>query len=311
MDNIVPSQQQLSCIEPNDLWLFAKIADCGSFSKAAEATGTPKSSLSRRIAQLEQRLGERLLQRTTRKLAVTELGERLLRHGRQIGEETCAAAAWAEHRQITPSGLLRVSMSSDMANLSMAPLLAEFGQRYPAVMLSLDLSARRVDLLGEGYDLAIRTGDLPDDTALAAKRLCRQSFGLYAAPAYLNRQDQLKHPEQLLARKALHLVSANREVAVWQLTRGQERWSGLPPPAVSANSPELLVRLACLGCGIVAAPIIYANDAINRGELVRLLPEWNLPQVDVWAVFPGRRLMPTKTRVFLDFLSENLAELAG
>ncbi len=304
MDNNIPLKQQLLAIEPNDLWMFAKVVDCGSFSKAAEAMELPKSSLSRRLAKLEQRLGERLLQRTTRKLALTEFGEQLVEHGRQIGEEVCAAAAWAEHRQITPSGCLRLSMPSDLANMMLAPLLSEFCERYPGITLALDLSARRVDLLAEGFDVAIRIGALPDDATLAAKLLFRQRFGLYAAPAYLARHGVPDHPKQLLAHQALHLLPASREIAPWQLTCTEENWSGFPPQFAVANSPELLVKLACLGSGIVAAPTAYAEESLQKGELLRLLPDWDLSVVDVWAVFPGRRLMPTKTRAFLDFLAE-------
>lgn len=310
MDNIIPLEQQYAGIEPNDLWLFAKVADCGSFSRAAASAGLPKSSLSRRIALLEQRLGERLLQRTTRKLTLTELGERLLEHGRQIGAETSAAAAWAAHRQITPSGWLRLSVPGDFAALALAPLLAEFGERYPEVVLALDLSPRRVDLIAEGYDLAIRVGELADDATLAARRLDRFEFGLYAAPSYLARVGAPDHPRQLAGHSALYLVPANQEIAPWQLRRGEETWTGLPPAAVTANSPELLVKLARLGRGIVAAPQAYGDASVRSGELLSLLADWQFPGVDVWAVFPGRKLMPTKVRVFLDFLAERLGTAA-
>ncbi|WP_232056618.1 MULTISPECIES: LysR family transcriptional regulator [Methylomonas] len=303
MNNNVPPEQQLIHVQPNDLWLFAKVADCGSFSKAASMLGWPKSSLSRRIALLEQRLGERLLLRTTRKLALTELGLRLLQHGRQIDEETSAAAAWAAHRQITPSGRLKISLPGDLTQLTLIPLLAQFGERYPEVKLELDLSPRRVDLLAEGYDLAVRVGSLPDDGALAAKLLYRQAFGLYAAPSYLERRGTPDNPAQLLEHTVLQLIPANREPGPWQLTRNGDTWQGLPPAALSANSPEVLVKLARLGRGIVAAPQNYAQDAVTLGELQRLLPDWQWPSVEVWAVFPGRRLMPTKTRAFLDALT--------
>jgi DNA-binding transcriptional LysR family regulator len=308
MHNTVLHEQQSQMIEPNDLWLFASIADCGSFSKAAQITGLPKSSLSRRIARMEQRLGERLLQRTTRKLALTEFGQHLLAHGRQIGEETSAAIAWAAHRQLTPSGRLRISMPGDLANLLLTPLLAQFAQRYADVALVLDLSPRRVDLLAEGFDLAIRAGDLPDDASLAAKRLMRNRFGLFAAPAYLATREPLLHPQQLVQHAGLHLVAAHQEAAPWRLSCGEQIWQGLPPAAISANSPELLVNMARLGCGIAAAPWYYARAAVAEGALVPVLPDWHWPDADIWAVFPGRKLMPGKTRAFLDFLAENLPQ---
>lgn len=293
-------------IEPNDLWLFAKIADAGSFSKAGELLGLPKSTLSRRISNLEKQLGERLLQRTTRQLNLTELGLRLLQHGRQVSEEIEAAMALAQHRQIQPSGVLRISMPNDFANLFLAPLLAKFSDSYPAIALEIDLSARRVDLLSESFDLAIRMGALPDDATLTAKRLSLQTWGLYASPVYLEKRGTPEHPEDLLKHDALSLLAGNREAPAWQLNRGEQQWQGMPPVRIKANSPELLVKLAMQDQGIVAAPDSYAGNYVQNQDLVRVLPEWCLPQTTAWLVFPGRRLMPTKTRVFIDFLDEHL-----
>ncbi|QSB00511.1 LysR family transcriptional regulator [Methylomonas sp. EFPC1] len=297
-------------IEPNDLWLFAKIADAGSFSKAGELLGLPKSTLSRRISNLEKQLGERLLQRTTRQLNLTEFGLRLLQHGRQVSEEIEAAMALAQHRQIQPSGVLRISMPNDFANLFLAPLLAEFSNSYPAITLEIDLSARRVDLLSESFDLAIRMGDLPDDATLTAKRLNLQTWGLYASHAYLHKRGTPEHPEELLEHDALSLLAGNREAPVWRLSRGEQEWLGMPPIRIQANSPELLVKLAMQDQGIVAAPDSYASTYMPNQELVRVLPEWCLPQTTAWLVFPGRRLMPTKTRVFIDFLETHLKDFA-
>ncbi|WP_445371354.1 LysR substrate-binding domain-containing protein [Methylomonas sp. HW2-6] len=289
-------------IEANDLWLFAKIADAGSFSKAGELLGLPKSTLSRRISHLEKQLGERLLQRTTRQLHLTEFGLRLLQHGRQIGEEIDAALAWAEHRQTEPSGRLRISLPNDFATLFLVPVLADFNERYPAIALEIDLSARRVDLVGENFDLAIRMGELPDDASLTAKRLSQQDWGLYASPEYLERHGQPQQPEDLNRYHALTLPGRYREQPLWQLDCGNLSWQGLPPARILANSPELLVKLACRGRGIVAAPVSYAAAYLKSGELQRVLPGWCLPQTTAWLVFPGRKLMPGKTRAFIDFL---------
>ena len=135
-------------VEANDLLLFARIVESGSFSRAAQRVDLPKSTVSRRIAQLEAKLGERLLQRTTRKLVLTEFGASLLEHARKVVEEVEAAGALAQHRQLAPSGRLRISMPGDFASLGLATIMASFMERYPAVTLELDLSPRRVDLLG-------------------------------------------------------------------------------------------------------------------------------------------------------------------
>ncbi len=296
-------------IDPNDLLIFASVAEWGSFSRAAERLGLPKSTVSRRLAALEQRLGERLLTRTTRRQSLTEFGLQLLEHARQVASEVEAVAALSERRQATPSGRLRVSMPSDFASLLLADTLAAFVALYPAIRLDLDLSPRRVDLLGEGFDVALRMGQLPDDASLAARRLAVFSFGLYAAPNYLAEHGDPQHPDDLVRYEAVHLLMANGEAATWTLSQGDERWQGSPPGRVSANAPELLIKLACAGAGIAAVPDHFAAAEVRRGALRRVLPGWCLPSHTAWAVFPERKLMPVKTRVFIDMLQTALAQV--
>lgn len=292
--------------DANDLLFFARIAETGSFSRAAEALGLPKSTLSRRITALETRLGERLLLRTTRRLTLTEFGQQLLDHARQMAAEVEAVQALAESRQARPSGRLRVSMPSDFANLLLPEMLAAFMSLHPAVTLELDLSPRRVDLLGENFDLAIRIGDLPDDTLLAARRLADFQTGLYAAPAYLAEHGRPRVPADLADHRGLLLLARSGETSPWMLTRGEEHWRGLPPAVLSANSPETLIRLAIAGAGITAVPSYFASPSVRDGQLQRLLGDWSSPPHTAWAVFPGRRLMPAKTRAFLDMLQTAL-----
>ncbi len=289
-------------IEPNDLLLFARVVDEGSFSRAAERLRVPKSTVSRRIAALEADLGERLLLRTTRKLSVTDFGHSVLAHAQHVAEDVAAAASLAQHRQAQPSGRLRVSMPGDLANLVLSSLLAEFLGSYPAIALEVDLSPRRVDLIGENFDVAIRMGELPDDASLAARRLATWSGHLYAAPSYLARRGGPAEPEALMEHDALRILLRSGEPATWTLTRRDQRWEGIPPGRATANSPDLLLRLACAGAGIADVKDHFAEPYVRSGELVPVLPDWQLPPVAAWAVFPGRRLMPARTRVFLDAL---------
>ncbi|MEC5161136.1 MULTISPECIES: LysR family transcriptional regulator [unclassified Janthinobacterium] len=291
-------------LDPSDLLLFARIVECGSFSRAAERVGLPKSTVSRRIALLEARLGERLLQRTTRKLVLTEFGASLLEHARKVAEETEAAAALVQHRQLAPSGRLRMSMPADVANLTMGQLLAAFIKRYPDISLELDLSPRRVDLLAENFDLAIRMGDLPDDASLAARRVGFSTLALYAAPAYTSLRGLPEQPDDLFQHDLLSLPPTVNGLSRWTLLRGKTRWTRDLPTRLLANSPELLVRMACTGIGIAASTERFAAPYLASGELVRVLPEWSFPTVTGWVVFPGRRLMPAKTRVFLDMMEQ-------
>ncbi|RKT47231.1 LysR substrate-binding domain-containing protein [Thiocapsa rosea] len=297
--------------EPNDLLIFAHVAEAGSFSRAAERIGLPKSTVSRRISVLEDRLGERLMLRTTRRLTLTELGEHLLAHARQVADEVDAVRALAEHRQARPTGRLRVSMPGDFATLLLSEMLAAYIARHPAVMLELDLSPRRVDLLGEGFDIAVRTGALPDDALLAARRLALFPIGLYAAPRYLAEQGDPAIPEDLLRHRVLCLVGRDGETAPWTLTAATAHWEGLPEGRIAANSPDILIRLAGTGAGIAAVPDCYAARDVERGRLRRVLPAWSLPAQTAWAVFPGRRLMPAKTRTFIDMLEAALGGAPG
>ncbi len=307
---IDPIMEQSSIgIDPNDLLIFASVAELGSFSRAAERLALPKSTISRRLAALEQRLGERLLLRTTRRQSLTELGLQLLEHARQVASEVEAVAALSERRQALPSGRLRVSMPSDFANLLLAESLAAFVAMYPAIQLELDLSARRVDLLGEGFDVALRMGSLPDDASLVARRLAVFSFGLYAAPSYLAEHGEPTHPDDLARHQAVRMLQANGEVATWALSHDTEHWLETPPGKVNANAPELLIKLACAGAGIAAVPDYFAAAEVRRGALRRVLPEWCLPSHTAWAVFPERKLMPLKTRVFIDMLQTALAHV--
>ncbi len=294
-------------LDANDLLLFARIAEAGSFNRAAERVGLPRSTVSRRIALLEARLGERLILRTTRQLSLTEFGQALLDHARQVADEVAAAEALAQHRQAEPRGRLRVSMPGDFANLVLADLLARFVERHPAVTLELDLSPRRVDLLAENFDLAIRMGELPDDASLAARQVATFSAGLYASPAYAVRHGLPERPEDLERHRTLGLPARGKPVS-WVLGRGKTRVEVAPQACITANSPDLLVILARRGSGITAVPDHYAAPIVARGDLVRILPDWCLPSAPAWAVFPGRRLMPAKTRVFLDMLAEELPD---
>jgi DNA-binding transcriptional LysR family regulator len=198
------------------------------------------------------------------------------------------------------------------------------------VSLELDLSPRRVDLIGETFDLAIRMGALPDDAQLAARRLAVFTTGLYAAPSLLREHGEPLTPDALRTMPALMLLSRSGEAIAWQLsardasaadaptvpaakprrTTGHPAHDIVPQQHVRANSPDVLIRLARSGAGVVAVADFFAEPYLARGELRRILPDWRLPDADCWAVFPGRRLMPAKTRAFIDMLSRAMSACA-
>ncbi|WP_028105190.1 LysR family transcriptional regulator [Pseudoduganella violaceinigra] len=295
-------------LDPGDLLLFARIVEFGSLSQASERLQLPKSTVSRRLTQLEARLGERLLTRTTRKLVLTEFGASLLEHARRVTEETEAAAALAQHRQQAPSGLLRVSMPADFANVYLADMLPDFMAKFPAITLEFDLSPRRVDLIAENFDIALRMGALPDDATLAARKVMISTWGLFASPSYTTLHGLPEQPDDLFKHQLLSLRRMTNGLVRWSLTRGKTSWERDLPVRLMGNSPELLTRMAAAGMGIATCTTQFAAPLVARGELVRVLPDWCFPAVTGWAVFPGRRLMPAKTRVFLDMLEQRFKD---
>ena len=196
----------------------------------------------------------------------------------------------------------------DFANLLLADSLAAFVAMHPSIQLELDLSPRRVDLLGEGFDVVVLMGKLSYDASLAARRRAVFSFGLYAAPSYLAEHGAPVEPDDLARHVAIRMLQANGDPAAWLLTQGEQHWRGIPPGRASANSPELLIKLACAGAGIAAVPDYFAAPDVRRGALRRVLPGWCLPSATAWAVFPERTLMPVKTRVFIDMLQTALSQ---
>ncbi len=297
----------MSDLEASDLIVFARVAETGSFSRAAQRLGVPTSTVSRRVAALEAQFGERLLHRNSRKLALTDLGLNLLDHARALAAGMEEVQALAQHRQAVPSGRLRVSLPSDIGSIFLAPMLARFTRAHPSVTLEVDLSPRRVDLIAENYDLAVRFGDLSDDSQLAVRRLADLPAGLYAAPEYLMLHGAPSQPDDLLGLHALLLPRHTGDLQVWQLREGSAKasappWQGTPARHTIANSPALLMRMAEAGYGVVGLPDFLVRDAVAQRRLQRVLPHWSLPPGRCSAVFPGRRLMPSRTRAFIDAL---------
>ena len=286
-------------VDANDLLLFNAVAEEQSFTKAAERLDLPPSTLSRRIAGLERQLAERLFTRSTRTMTITPFGQALLRHTQQMAAELNAIEALVEHSRARPSGKLRVSLPGDFTQELVSQFLAEFIETYPEIQLEIDVSQRRVDLISEGFDLALRIGTLSDEALLAARLLGYFELGLYAAPAYLHSKPRITEPQDLLAHQLLRLQS---DAGPLQLIKAQQPWQGEPRTKTWVNSPNILVNLALRGAGITRIAAHSAQRYVDSGELVRLLPDWHSQKRPVWVVFPSTRLMPSRTRVFIDSL---------
>ena len=286
-----------------DMALFVEVAKAKSFSRAAEALDMPLSSLSRRISELEKAIRLQLLNRTTRKIELTEAGAIYFARCQQIVEAAQVAHEQLQELSATPRGHLRVSMPVNFGNFFLAPLIAKFAERYPDVTFDFDLSPRRVDLLSENFDLAIRVGDLPDST-LIVRRLALVPTGLYAAPAYLKRVGEPTHPSELPNYTCIQMLRSNKS-ATWKLSRGEETVEIEIGGRFAVNNIGMVQRLAMLGVGIGAIDATIARESVQSGHLQLALPEWSLPPVPIFAL-TATRLLPAKTYMFIDFLAEHL-----
>lgn len=296
-------------ISADDYILFATIVERESLVRAAEHLGMPKATVSRRLANLEAALGQRLLLRTTRRLTLTEFGQELLDHCRRVAEEVAITRDFVRSQETQPHGRLRISMPDDYARHSIARALATFIEAYPEIQIELDLSPRPVDLIGERFDLAIRMGALENDATLVARKIGEQHFGLYASPIYLALHRPPGQPDDLLRHVSVRLLAANGRAIQWTLLRGKARWEGIAPGRLALNSPGVIQQLLLEGAGIGALPDQFAQEDVRLKRLVRVLPEWCLPSVPVWAVMPMRRYLPAKTRAFLAHLESYVDKL--
>jgi DNA-binding transcriptional LysR family regulator len=291
-------------ISADDYILFVAIVEQESMVRAAEHLGMPKATVSRRLTNLEAALGQRLLLCTTRRLTLTEFGQEFLEHCRRVAEEVAATRDFVHSQEERPRGRLRVSMPGEYARQNFSRAFATFIEAYPEIQLDLDLTSRRVDLIGERFDLAIRMGTLDNDSSLAARKIDEQSIGLYASPIYLALHPAPKHPDDLGHHAAVRLMSARGSAIPWKLLRGKTVWEGTPHGRLTLNSMDVIQQLLLDGAGIGALPDRFAAEDVRLKRLVRVLPEWCLPAVPAWAVTPMRRYLPAKTRAFLAHLEQ-------
>jgi DNA-binding transcriptional LysR family regulator len=288
------------------LVIFARVVQQRSFTRAARELDTSTSAVSKRIARLEARLRTPLLTRTTRQVTPSEAGLMLYEHCLRILREVEDAELHVAGLANAPRGLLRVSAPVYFGELHVAPLLAGLVQRYPEIRLELSLNDRFVDLVAEGFDLAVRIGDV-SGASLVTKRLARVAHVACAAPAYLERRGRPQHPRDLLEHDCLRYTL--------DPVRGSWRFKGsggaeLTVPVTGgfdSNHGGALREAAVAGLGIVRLPEFYVAEAIDSGALVRILDEFMPSDLNIQGVYPGNRMMSPKTRVALDFLAQELS----
>jgi len=281
---------------------FVTVVEAGSFVRAAERLGTSTSSASRQIADLEAHLGARLLNRSTRRLSLTETGqayyERCVQLLADIGEAEAAAGAAAAE----PSGRLKLTCPYNLLAQPVGPALADFGRRFPRVSFDVTVADRVIDLVDEGFDLAVRIG-APGGEQLVARRLGVTELVPCASPAYLADQGAPGLPDDLRRHRVLTYAYVSTP-SLWRLADrdGRAHEVRVAGP-LHANSGELLLAAAAAGMGIVLEPDFVVAPLVARGELVRILDAYAGPRLDVWAVYPSRRHLSAKVRAFVDHLA--------
>lgn len=291
----------------NDMYFFAEVVDHGGFAAAGRVLGLPKSKLSRRVAELEQRLGVRLLQRTTRKLSLTEAGELYHRHAVAMREEAEAAEEAVAMVQNEPRGTIRVTCPTTLAQTTIGPIIPKFMRDHPHVRLDMIVTNRVVDLVHEGVDVALRVRATVDDSgSLIVKRLSPTQSLLVASPQLLAHEGRPKDVDDL-ARLPSVAMSAADGRASWQLRGPHDREFTLQhKPCVTADDLLTLRYFALDGMGISVLPDYMCHRDIREGKLEEVLPGWAPPPSVIHAVFPSRRGLVPAIRRFLDFLGENV-----
>lgn len=286
----------------NDMALFVEVVKAKGFVRAAVAIGMPGSTLSRRISALEKEIGLRLLNRTTRRVELTEAGRIYYERCKRIVDEAKLAHEELGDIVANPSGLLRVSLPVDFANVYLTDLIAEFAATFPGIQFEFDLTPRLVDLVAEPFDVAIRMGDL-EDSSLIARLLAELHPILVASPDYLARNPLPTNPRDLAQHECLHFPKAK----IWHLTSGNETIDVEAKGRFMLNSNSLIRGLATLGLGIAMVPGQIAADQLKSGQLVRILPEWQGVPISVYAL-TETRLLPAKTQRFIEFLRTRLRQ---
>lgn len=282
---------------------FAAVAETGSFTEGAKKLGRDASIVSRRVSQLESRLGVRLLSRTTRRVALTEVGALYHRRIQSIIDELADASREASDVAASPQGLLRVSLPVTFGRQWIAPLLPRFLARHPQIRIDVRFSDLQVDVVSEGFDVAIRVGALRD-SSLAARKLASYRYLLVAAPSYLAAHGRPRTPADLKAHACIGFTGL-RSWPDWPLTRGHQRKTIRPAGPLVADNSEAVLIAAIAGLGITFTADWLAGPALREGKLVEVLPGWaGRGDGGVYAVLPPGRLIPAKTRLFVDEIAK-------
>ena len=293
----------------DDFYCYALVVEHGGFSAAERATDIPKSKLSRRVYNLEESLGVRLIQRSSRHFAVTDIGMNIYRHAKVMMNAAQSAHDLVDHLSEQPRGLIKVSLPVTIAQSEMAKVLPEFLKLYPEIKVQLIVSNRRVDIINEGIDVALRVrSSLDDDPSLIIRKFENIEQHLFASQAYLNEFGMLKKPEDLTQHRILSMVDELTDQQMVLNSDDNKTIKVKINPVLMGSDLMMLADLAKQNCGITLLPDNIVEDYVASGKLVKVLPEWKAPHGIFHAVYPSRRGLLPAVRVFIEYLVEHLTK---
>ncbi len=286
---------------------FATVVDQGGFTDAAKKMGISKSAVSKHVSSLEARLGARLLNRTTRRVSPTEIGLAYYDRARRVLNDAGEADSLVTSMQSAPSGLLRISVATDFGVNHLSPVLGDFLAEFPEINVNMVLNNRYVELISEGFDMAIRIGEL-EDSSLRARKFSETTRRMIASPAYIEKYGRPEKIDDLNEHKLLH-YSSQSNGAVWKLTapsgeKRQIRTAGW----LSVNDGQSLLNAAIAGLGIAYLPSFLYSDAMAQGLVEDVIPDLPVETQGIYAVYPPGRFTQPKVRAFIDFLVHAFAD---
>lgn len=286
---------------------FVEVVEQHGFSAAGEKMGVVKSVLSRRVSELETRLGVKLLNRTTRKLSLTGAGEQLYQQASVLLPELLEAEQKISEEQLSLTGGLKITAPLSFGYRHLSSVISEFILQHPEIDVYLELNDREVDLVAEGYDLAIRIGELSDST-LIARKLCHIRFVSVTSDAYLSKHGEPQHPSELVNHDGLFYSNVS-DRHQWNFVDKGEELTVIPKQRLRANNGDFLVNAAMQGLGIFQSPTFLCDDYIRNGQLRTVLDGYQRPGLGMYALYPPGRLIPRRVHLLVDCLQQKFGDL--
>ena len=285
---------------------FRAVVEAGGFSAAARRLGLSKAAVSKQVAELEAHFGTALLQRTTRRLNATDAGRRYFQNCVRLLDELTEVEAEVRNSQAEPSGRLRVSAPINFGNAVLSPMVCAIAQRYPRLEIQVELNDRFVDLIEEGFDVALRIRTSLPDSSLIARRLCKITRSVCAAPSYLKRMGTPKNPEDLKNHACL-IYTLSTSPLDWKFSGGNKTTSVRVNGSIQSNNGQFLMSFLHAGMGIALLPDFTVGESIRAGRLKRVLESYAVEPHDLYVVYPANRHQSPKLRAFMDMAAEHLS----